>query len=62
MNTHFTTNNYWRFTWERQLHGTVLARSVPTGLYYYHFGPSWRRSAVRRQLRASARAMARQED
>jgi hypothetical protein len=52
---YFQTNNYWRFTWKRQLHGTLLARSENIGLYYFRYQGEWRRSAHMRRTADAAR-------
>jgi len=58
--THFVTTNMWRFTWKRQMHGTVLVHSVPTTLEYFRYQGKWLRSMSRRRAQEAARRIARQ--
>ena len=46
---HFTTTNYWRFTWKRQDYWMVRITSVPTGLSYFKWViiDGWGRCASR---------------
>jgi hypothetical protein len=61
MRRYFETNNYWRFSWKRQDHGTVQLRSLTTGLHYYCsiIMDSYVRSNTMRRLLELARKQAR---
>jgi hypothetical protein len=62
--THFKTTNMGRFTWKRQRHGTILIRSLKTGIEYYKSPfdrDEWQRATWRLQMRATARKVVRLE-